>query len=111
MAPGRGRLPAGMALTIARLALGAGQGSSDLRFAASWIAFISLRNDDQGGAGPLSPAAQARFLKRQLSLPVSMISQWCVNRSRRAVVILASPNTLGHSPKTRLVVTISEVRS
>jgi len=39
MAPGRGRLPAGMALTIARLALGAGQGSSDLRFAASWHRF------------------------------------------------------------------------
>jgi hypothetical protein len=31
----------------------------------------------------------ARFLKRQLSLPVSMMSQWCVSRSSMAVVILA----------------------
>jgi hypothetical protein len=43
-------------------------------------------------------------LKRQLSLPVSTMSQWWVSRSRSAVVILASPNTLGHSPKSRLVV-------
>jgi hypothetical protein len=34
----------------------------------------------------------ARFLKRQLSLPVSMMSQWCVSRSGMAVVILTSPN-------------------
>jgi hypothetical protein len=34
-----------------------------------------------------------------------MISQWWVRRSSNAVVILASPNTLGHSPKARLVVT------
>ena len=54
---------------------------------------------------------QARFLNRQLSLPVSTISQWCVRRSSNAVVILASPNTLGHSPKARLVVTITEVCS
>ena len=32
-----------------------------------------------------------RFLKRQLSLPVSMMSQWWVGRSRSAVVILLSP--------------------
>src|ERR1700736_1377150 len=55
--------------------------------------------------------AQARFLNRQLSLPVSTISQWWVSRSKRAVVILASPNTLGHSPKARLVVTMTEVCS
>ena len=30
---------------------------------------------------------QDRFLKRQESLPVSMISQWCVRRSRSAVRI------------------------
>ena len=54
---------------------------------------------------------QARFLNRQLSFPVSTISQWWVRRSRSAVVILASPNTLGHSPKARLVVTITEVCS
>ena len=54
---------------------------------------------------------QARFLKRQLSLPVSTMSQWWVSRSSRAVVILASPKTLGHSPKARLVVTITELRS
>jgi hypothetical protein len=34
-----------------------------------------------------------------------------VSRSRSAVVILASPKTLGHSPKARLVVTITDVRS
>ena len=54
---------------------------------------------------------QARVLMRQLSLPVSMMSQWCVSRSSSAVVILASPNTVGHSAKARLVVTITEVRS
>src|SRR6266700_1873968 len=68
-----------------------------------------------GGAclptGASRGGTQARFLKRQLSFPVSMISQWWVSRSRSAVVILASPNTLGHSPKVRLVVTIIEVRS
>jgi len=32
-----------------------------------------------------------------------MISQWWVRPSSNAVVILASPNTLGHSPKARLV--------
>jgi hypothetical protein len=31
-----------------------------------------------------------RFFKRQLSLPVSMMSQWWVSRSRSAVVILLS---------------------
>ena len=46
-------------------------------------------------------ADQARFLKRQLSSPVSTMSQWWVRRSRSAVVILASPNTLGHSPNAR----------
>src|ERR1700692_1181393 len=61
-----------------------------------------------GGAGC---GGQARFLNRQLSLPVSTMSQWWVRRSRRAVVILASPNTLGHSPNARLVVTITEVCS
>jgi hypothetical protein len=34
---------------------------------------------------------QARFLKRQLSLPVSTMSQWCVRRSSNAVVILGFP--------------------
>ena len=54
---------------------------------------------------------QLRCLKRQLSLPVSMMSQWWVMRSSSAVVILGSPNTVGHSPNARLVVTITEVRS
>ena len=54
---------------------------------------------------------QARFLKRQLSLPVSTMSQWWVRRSSSAVVIFASPNTLGHSPNARFVVTITEVCS
>ena len=60
-----------------------------------------------GGCAGLRP----RVLKRQLSLPVSTISQWWVSRSSSAVVILASPKTLGHSPKARLVVTMTEVRS
>jgi hypothetical protein len=38
---------------------------------------------------------------RQLSLPVSMMSQWWVRRSSNAVVILASLKTLGHSPIAR----------
>src|SRR5215218_1576770 len=54
---------------------------------------------------------QTRLLKRQLSLPVSTMSQWWVKRSSSAVVILASPKTLGHSPKAKLVVTMTEVRS
>jgi hypothetical protein len=33
------------------------------------------------------------------------------SRSSRAVVIVESPNTLGHSPKARLVVTTIEVLS
>jgi hypothetical protein len=43
---------------------------------------------------------------RQLSLPVSTMSQWWVRRLRSAVVILASPNTVGHSAKVRLVVNL-----
>ena len=54
---------------------------------------------------------QERFLKRQLVLPVSTISQWCVSRSSMAVVILASLNTCGQSAKARLVVISSEVFS
>ncbi len=42
--------------------------------------------------------------KRWLSLPVSRMWQWCVRRSSKAVVILASPKTLLHSEKVRLVV-------
>jgi hypothetical protein len=38
-----------------------------------------------------------RLLKRQLSLPVSTMSQWWVSRSRSALVILASPKMEGHS--------------
>ena len=66
-----------------------------------------------GATGPQArPASgQERFLKRQLSLPVSMISQWWVRRSSSAVVILGSPKTEGHSPKARLVVMTVEVRS
>jgi hypothetical protein len=69
--------------------------------------------------GPCAPtwasrggtAAQTRCLKRQLSLPVSMISQWWVSRSSSAVVILALLKTLGHSAKARLVVRMIELRS
>ncbi len=65
-----------------------------------------LRSRGECGGG-----CQPRCLKRQLSLPVSTMSQWWVRRSRSAVVILASPKTVGHSPKARLVVTMTEVRS
>jgi hypothetical protein len=54
---------------------------------------------------------QLRFVKRQLPLPVSTMSQWRVIRSSSAIVILGSPNTLGHSPNVRLVVMITEVCS
>ena len=37
--------------------------------------------------------------------------QWCVSRSSKAVVIFASPKTLAHSEKLRLVVMITLVRS
>jgi hypothetical protein len=33
-------------------------------------------------------AGQGRLLKRQLSFPVSMMSQWCVKRSSKALVNL-----------------------
>ncbi len=36
---------------------------------------------------------QLRFLKRQLVLPVSMMSQWWVSGRECGVVILASPKT------------------
>ena len=39
--------------------------------------------------------SSSRLLKCQLSLPVSTMSQWGVRRSSRAVVILASPKTVG----------------
>ena len=58
-----------------------------------------------------SSGGQARFLKRQLSFPVSTMSQWWVRRSSSAVVIFASPKTVGHSPNARLVVTMTEVCS
>ena len=61
--------------------------------------------------GRLGEMDQLRFLKRQLVLPVSMISQWWVSRSSMAVVILASPKTWGQSAKARLVVISSEVFS
>jgi len=68
-----------------------------------------------GAAGPRGrsavPRAQVRFLNRQLSLPVSRMSQWWVSRSSSAVVILASAKTLGHSAKAGLVDRMIEVRS
>jgi hypothetical protein len=39
----------------------------------------------------------ARFLKRQLSFPVSIMSQWCVKRSNSALVILADMKTFGEN--------------
>jgi len=71
----------------------------------------SLHLTQRQRASVVAAWCYARFLKRQLSLPVSTISQWCVSRSRSAVVIFASPKTVGHSPNARLVVTMIEVRS
>ena len=51
------------------------------------------------------------FLKRKLSFPVSRIWQRWVSRSSSAVVIFGSPNTVAHSPKLRLVVMMTLVRS
>ncbi|OKO84562.1 hypothetical protein AC630_08635 [Bradyrhizobium sp. AS23.2] len=39
------------------------------------------------------------------------MSQWWINRLSSAVVTSASPNTLGHSPKAGLVVTMTQARS
>jgi hypothetical protein len=54
---------------------------------------------------------QARFLNRQLSLPVSTMSQWWVSRSSSAVVILAPEDggpfatgkVRGHDDRSALV--------
>jgi transposase-like protein len=47
----------------------------------------------------------------EVSIGAQNFSQWWGRRSRSAVVIFASPRTVGHSPKARLVVTMIEVRS
>jgi len=61
---------------------------------------------------PLFCAAAAELaLKRKLSFPVSRMWQLWVRRSSRAVVILASPKTVAHSLKLRLVVMTTLVRS
>ena len=51
------------------------------------------------------------LLNRKLSLPVSTMWQRWVRRSSNAVVILASPKMLAHSPKLRFVVITTLVRS
>ena len=61
---------------------------SALRCAKRRVWEVPVRQVGKVGRRP-----QLRFLKRQLVLPVSMISQWWVRRSSMAVVILASPNT------------------
>ena len=56
-------------------------------------------------------AAAELALNLKLSLPVSKMWQRWVRRSSKAVVILASPKTLDHSLKLRLVVMTTLVRS
>ena len=56
-------------------------------------------------------AAAELALKRKLSFPVSRMWQRWVSRSSKAVVILASPKTVAHSLKLRLVVMMTLVRS
>ena len=73
---------------------------------------IGAGGEEEIGPGAFCAGrAQRRCLKRQLSLPVSTMSQWWVRRSSSAVVILASPKTDGHSPNAKFVVTITEVCS
>jgi hypothetical protein len=95
VAPEGGRSPTGGATAAAR-------GKILPLVAARQEHAVAERSGDFG---------QERFLKRQLVLPVSTISQWCVSRSSMAVVILASPNTCGQSAKARLVMISSEVFS
>jgi len=59
----------------------------------------------------LAAAFAELFLKRKLSFPVSRMWQRWVSRSSSAVVIFASPKTPAHSPKLRLVVMMTLVRS
>ena len=96
--------------TMPGLSFGIGHRAVAERLAGHEVHSEALRNGTVRLSDRLA-GDQARCLKRQLSLPVSMISQWWVRRSSSAVVILASPKTLGHSPKARLVVTMMEVRS
>ena len=77
------------------------------------LGFPASQNGSGGGASCRAPLrACSRDLMRDLalvllcrkrcdSLPVSTIWQWCVSRSSKAVVILASPNTLGQWPMQR----------
>lgn len=51
------------------------------------------------------------FLNLKLLLLVSWIWQLWVSRSRSAVAIFASPKTMAHSLKLRLVVMLTLVRS
>ena len=80
-----------------------------MRAWVAWPAPVGEGADDPSVIAGRKGWAQARFLNRQLTLPVSTMAKWCVRRSSRAAVIFASPNTLGHSPKARLVVTSTDV--
>jgi hypothetical protein len=76
-----------------------------------WRAGCRCATSSTAASGQQAAGRHALVLKRQPPLPVATISQWWVSRSSSAVVILASPNTLGHIPNARLVVTMIEVRS
>ena len=56
-------------------------------------------------------AAAELALKRKLLFPVSRTWQRWVSRSSSAVVILASPNTVAHSLKLKLVVMTTQLRA
>ena len=103
-----GWMASGSRGTAARLSFGVGHRPvADRLTRDAQLRIVTSRNPGRAKPG----SGQARRLNRQLSLPVSTMSQWWVRRSRRAVVILASPNTLGHSPNAKFVVTITEVCS
>ena len=64
-----------------------------------------------GRTPPARRALQFRLHNLPLWLPVSTMSQWCVRRSSRALVMRASPNTAVHSLNGRFVVMIIGVCS
>jgi len=73
---------------------------------------LATRSVARGGScGRPVGGRSGAVLKRQLSLPVSTISQWWVSRSSSAVVILASRRQWATRRKARFVVTRMEVCS
>jgi hypothetical protein len=109
---------------VCKTAVDAPDSQSDLNFGPLWALNVHRHLGVEEWLGamrgalayrsapPLSGTeVQARFSKRQLSLPFSTISQRWLSRQKSSVVILASPNTLSHSPNAIFVVNTTDVRS